>query len=335
MRNPIVAYCPAAIDACALYRMFIPHLHTPKSLFIFSTGRLPFDEIASAEVVQVQRQCTKDNIAALDGMKQLGQKIVYDLDDNLWNLPRYNLAKRAFDAYRHGFLIAMDKCDVLTVSTEALKTAVKTSTGLHKEIVVVPNAVDLEVMPKAPLQRRPGKVVIGWGGTNSHGGDVEEAWNALPKVLQESENAWLEVVGLPPPSRLEKHPRVRERAFVPVAEFYSRLATWNWDIMLAPLENNRFNRSKSNIKMLESAAMRAPCLVSPVQPYLDFIKYDKELEYLLCYTSKDWLRKLLDLVSEKERRDYLASRMLAVVKEHYSMEKVRDRWHNIYSDIVQ
>ena len=41
----------------------------------------------------------------------------------------------------------------------------------------------------------------------------------------------------------------------------------NVDISLAPLENNRFNQSKSNIKALEGTAIGVPMICSNVGPY--------------------------------------------------------------------
>src|SRR6202040_2211951 len=99
---------------------------------------------------------------------------------------------------------------------------------------------------------------------------------------EENPNMHFRMIGLPLPKSLVGHPKVKQLDYVPISEFTARFSSWAFDILLAPLEENPFNRCKSSIKMLEGAAIGAPVLVSPVKPYIDFIEHDKELEYLLC-----------------------------------------------------
>jgi hypothetical protein len=43
-----------------------------------------------------------------------------------------------------------------------------------------------------------------------------------------------------------------------------------WDVLLAPLKDDEFNQSKSDIKCVDAVAKSIPFLASPVQPYWDF-----------------------------------------------------------------
>lgn len=329
-----VAFAPANRDACALWRMFMPHLHTPGSKYLMSDGPMPIDEYANVKVAVVQRLCTKDNYAAIQIMRKMNIKVVYDLDDNLWDVPKSNPGWKILNYLHDGFTECAGISSVITVSTEALKVAVrkhlKELRGSGIEIVVIHNAVDFNLFAPAP-KRENEFFRVGWAGTNTHSGDVRQVFNQLPALLQANPKIQLEFVGLPAPAIIQDHERVRQRDFVPVGEYPSRLPSWHWDIMLAPLEDNVFNRSKSNIKILEAAAIGTPILVSDFGSYREFCSRHKELDYLLCRKASDWTTKILLLASEPEYGEYLAGIMLSVAKQEFDIAStVGNTWHAVF-----
>lgn len=333
----VVAYLPAWLDACALYRMFLPHCFTPKSKFLFNTEALPVNDFADAKVCVVQRQCTPENMAALKRMRSMGIRIVYDLDDNLWNLPAFNPGKRIFDTMRDGFTACIEQCDALTVSTEGLQSAIRSQfPRLKQPIFVVPNAVDLDLLHPPVLPKGEG-TVVGYAGTNTHVGDVNEAWAAIVDLVrgnQLPDYARFEFVGMPAPREILAHPKVRERDFVPIAEFFARFSSWAWDLSLAPLVEARFNLSKSCIKILEASAVGIPILVSPVGPYFRFTDLDPELKYLRCLSKDQWRRKIVEMIKEPERRKYYAERALAVTKKYFDIRNVAHIWMSVFESVV-
>lgn len=335
--NYIVAWLPAQIDACALYRMFIPHLHCPNSRFVFDTTGNPLHEFSEAKVAVVQRMCTEPNRMALEDIKAHGIKLVFDLDDNLWAVPKWSPARKIFDVLRPGFAVCAEICDAVTVSTQPLVSAAwQELRGRFKgEIHVVPNAIDFQLFKRPPLPKPEAKVIIGWGGSGTHDMDVVECWEVLPEVMAEAEDrVVMEFVNMYPPQKLRSHLSVRMHKWVPVAEYMARFATWGWDIVLAPLEENRFNRSKSNIKALEAAALGAVCLMAPVTPYLNFVEHHPDLKYLICWSKLQWKTKILELVNDHARRQHLAATMRQVVEEHYLIEKVIGTWQKVFDSLV-
>lgn len=428
-----VVFSPAGIDACAHYRMWIPHLNIPLSDYYF-TGwnddgtpkRLDLSRVLDKRVVIVQRQASVFNLKAMQAMHQVGLKIVYDLDDNLWNLPRGNPAKRVFEAHQQGFTMCAKESDIITVSTMGLKTAASVSLP-NKEIVVVPNAIDFNLLKKKEIERDDGCVVIGWGGSNTHLEDTRHVFDMMPQVLDACPNAVMEIVGSPPKkeatqevrclevlrreetikhgdkeekkivpyamvvedlktgerkeepyigytipkpvrkgkrvevqyvpldpesadklvgvalsrqvlmdSTLVQHPRYRFKMWTPIREFTNRLSGWAWDIAIAPLEECRFNTSKSNIKMLEAATLQIPCLVSNVQPYFEFCSLGGEdVKWLLCHSIDEWKSKLICLVNEPERRKYLGQKMYDTAKRYYDIAVVRENWKYVFRKVLQ
>ncbi len=325
---PKAAFLPAGIDACALYRMFMPHIRIEGSMFLFRRDRLRIQELNDYEVVVVQRQGTDANLKAMKLMKRAGKKLVYDLDDNLWSIPSANPGKQALESLEHGFSACAKEADVITVSTQGLKSAVQTALpSLRQEILVTPNGMDFDFFHPCPLDRDDGRVVLGWAGSNTHGDDIKDAWSVIPKLVEQHEQLWVEFVGMAPPKELEKHDRAKYKPWVPVGEFPNRFSSWSWDISLAPLVDNRFNRSKSCIKALESAAMKIPCLMSNVRPYTEFCALGgEELKWLLCETRKDWKDKLENLIIDGEYRKHLGSLMYHTAKKYFDMNTLKANW---------
>lgn len=329
-----IAFLPANQDACALFRLFMPHLHTPSSIYMFHAQGLEMSRIAGCEVVAVQRLCTKQNYEALKTLKRTGLKVIYDLDDNMWAIPSYNPAHRLFKQLEPGFRICATEADVITVSTEPLRVAVKKAIGKQcPPVEVIQNAMDFEwfhPLPDKLRTHRGDRVTIGWAGTNTHTGDVEQVFNLLPKLLDRVPNLYLEFVGLPAPNVIRQHPRVKERDFVPVAEWPARWASWQWDASFAPLNANKFNNSKSNIKALEAAALGIPCVVSDVAPYHDFCAKSPLLrENLLCRGIKDWEEKMMNVTIDSGLRRKLGAEMMRVGREFYDVSRSVARWKEL------
>jgi len=328
-------FLPAGIDACALYRMYIPHLNMERSMFLLRRGSIDIREIQHCKVALVQRQVSEHNRAAMIRIKQAGLKIIYDLDDNVWNLPSANPGKQAFDALRDGFEMCAREADMLTVSTRGLATAARTGFKLNKEIFIVPNAIDFKLFHRKNLLRDDGKIIVGWGGSNTHSEDLKDAVEVLPEIMDEYPHVSVEFVGAPADNKTMNHQQCRFRRWVPVAEYANRFASWGWDIEIAPLSDHRFNKSKSNIKMLEAASMRIPCLVSAIQPYEEFCALGgDDLNWLLCSNRKQWKEKLRTLINEPEYRQRLGDKMYQVASMYYNMEKVRELWGYAFKKVL-
>lgn len=335
--NPSIAFTPAGMDGCALWRMFLPHLNMPNSRFFFTMGQVPFDHIASSDVGCVQRMMEEGNIKYMELARTHDVRMIYDLDDNVWDMPAYNPARYAFEARREGLRNCIEWADVMTVSTNALrKHAIKEIGDLRNvvtkkpiPVVVIENYADLRLFKAHPVERDRDTIRIGWGGSNTHAGDLGYVWHMLPDLIEKHKNVELEVVGMPPPARLVGHPRVRVRNFCHVSEYWNRLATWDWDIFLAPLETNKFNKSKSGIKLIEAGAMKKPCLASYIDNYTAFAEQLPALKWLLCSVDFQWQTKLEELITNRALREELGQAMYENVKTNYNITSQVWRWDEV------
>lgn len=334
-----MAFMPANNDGCALYRMFMPHLYVPLAKYLYTGGPIKLDDCADVNVAVVQRLVTDKNYDTLVKMRGMGLKVIYDLDDDLWALQSANPAKQQLDPVLDSFKVCADICNIMTVSTDRIQSALRTAFKQwdnSDRVVVVKNAIDFRLFQRVNRNRPDDKVVVGWGGSNTHAGDIGAAWKAVEELLPEEPMMHFEVIGHEPPRKIATHPRVKVRQWVPTSEYPARFSSWSWDIALAPLDNNRFNRSKSNIKMLEAAAIEAPCLVSDVEPYREFIdRADGRLDYLICSSVQQWKDKIKELIHNVPKRQYLAKEMYNIAKVYFNVSVNATQWLRVAERVME
>ena len=91
------------------------------------------------------------------------------------------------------------------------------------------------------------------------------------------------------------------------------------DIIVAPLEDDKYNRSKSSIKFIESSSAMKPFVCSSVRPYNDDVE-DGVTGYL-CKTSDDWYSALSKLIESKEERQRIGKNAYNYVRDNFQIQK--------------
>ncbi|MBQ6975680.1 MAG: glycosyltransferase [Selenomonadaceae bacterium] len=110
--------------------------------------------------------------------------------------------------------------------------------------------------------------------------------------------------------------RIYEAQFVPYERYEHELATS--DIALLPLQDNKFNRGKSDLKFLECAACGVAALVSPVV-YSEVVK-DGENGFIF-YDNSDFAKKLETLIENRDKRREIVTAAYEYVKHNRLMSQ--------------
>jgi len=186
---------------------------------------------------------------------------VFELDDYLPNLPvkslyRSTIPKDILKALRQSVAL----CHRLVVSTPALGAALA---GMNDDIRVVPNFLPPRWWAGRQGQRRQGrKPRVGWGGGSSHTGDLELVADVVRALADEVEWVFFGMC----PERLR--PYVHEfHPGVFIDDYPAKLTSLDLDLAIAPLEDNLFNRCKTNLRLLEYGACGFPVICSDLEPY--------------------------------------------------------------------
>lgn len=206
--------------------------------------------------------------------QQFGYKVFADYDDLLCDLggektiPDYN----RFQLDPRDIGKVMERCcsglDGVTVASAFLKKALEERFGWDN-VKLLPNTVPGFAYGAVPRKSVESDIVrprVLYAGSTSHFkaghlGDFEGPWVPWMRRAASEGAVELHCFGYTVPDFLEGVP-VALHEFVPAVAFPQAVAAIRPDIYLAPLQENDFNRCKSDLKLLEAAAVGAALLGS-------------------------------------------------------------------------
>ncbi|MDK2126394.1 glycosyltransferase [Parachitinimonas caeni] len=319
---PVVLAHPADAMGCGHYRIIHPLHHLNEALKI--EGYASFELFQTAEAARlkpdtllVQRQITAPQIEVLRNHRDcLNTFIVYELDDYLPNLPlksahRKDMPKDVIRSLRRG----LDLCDRFVVSTEALAEAFS---DYHRNTVVVHNSLPPKLWGQLQGQRRTSaRPRVGWAGGASHTGDLELIADIVKELAFEVDWVFMGMC----PDKLK--PYIREfHGGVPIEQYPAKLASLNLDLALAPLENNLFNRCKSNLRLLEYGACGFPVICTDIAPYQGDLPVTR-----VRNKHKDWIDAIRAHLADLDATARQGDALQAAVRERWLLQGDRlDAW---------
>ncbi|QEQ93583.1 glycosyltransferase [Streptomyces phage Zuko] len=313
-------------SGCQAYRIRFPFMAMKEMdptlvLGIGTTIRPEAKELA--DVIIGQRVCMKGPSSLWVRWAKEGQKkLVYELDDDLWNIDPSN--ERAYYYFndrdlQRRLLENIKLAHVVTVSTPELAEMVWEKTR-HPNIHVIPNAVPAWLTDHEPGQNHH----VGWGGSPTHHGDFGLLRQGMKKFLQHNPDKTFHTIGMDYAEwmKLPKGQCVHT-PWVPTPEDFFR--TIDYLVGVAPLADTVFNRSKSDIKFLELAALGIPTLASDVAPYRSIKDGDTGV---LIKNDHEWGRTLKATVDEPETFHEMGERARQYVVENRTTTHTAPMWYN-------
>src|SRR6185437_11045349 len=125
--------------------------------------------------------------------KERGKKIVAEFDDFFdANEDNPNLLEHKISQAPEVLRVLATIADMVTCTNKHLAKRLK---ELNKNVVVLPNYMDLERWVKPYLKNDTGFINIGWAGSTSHYNDLEMIVEPLKRILAEFPNVRLYIMG--------------------------------------------------------------------------------------------------------------------------------------------
>lgn len=276
-------------QGCAWHRAHTPGVELEKRGHeVIMTDKVRSPEVIWADVLVGQRLFEPAAIQAFRTANRLGKLTVYDIDDDLWSIHPSN---PAYLFWKGANLEGVE--ELLRVST-TVTTTCQTLHGIlrrfNDNVKVLPN-----MLPEWGVEHIPSKdghLRLGWAGGSSHEPDFAVVRDVLLQLLTRYDNLEVLLMGADP-RWLPAHKRISHIPTLPGHLYQENIR--QFDIAFAPLVDNRFNRSKSDLKVLEYATLGIPSVASKVTPYVD-------TPALLARNDKDWLRLLSRLIEDSDYR---------------------------------
>ncbi len=324
-RKPVIAILPerlgvGLLSPCAYIRLLQPLDH-PAIGGGFSLVMTDAESVldCQADIIVTQRYGVP-NVAAADALaahaRRTGASLVYDLDDDLLNIPQAH--PDAAELRPKGRVVRrmLDHADIVWVSTPGLAARLA---PIRPDAVVIENRLDERIWTHSPtatpFQDDPIRILC--MGTNTHDRDFAMLQPALVRLKEEyGDRVVIDVLGMTSRNDL---PAGLNRIGPPphAGQSYPGFVNWltsvqpAWHVGLAPLVDGPFNRCKSPIKAMDYAAMGLFVLASDTPVYQGSIA-DGSAGQLVPNDPRAWYIALEWLLRDQDKRRSVAAQARAL-----------------------
>ena len=284
----------ADYSGCGHWRMIWPEqvMNAHNKAVVHGTTVMNGDarQYTGVKGVRIQRQATPQQLNFIKFLREVADKqnfrLIYEIDDICFaeDIPDYNKFKGAFTdpQIRKSAQEIMAMCDEITVTCPFMRDYYRDKTG-NKNVTVIPN-----FMPKFWLGNRSNitramknfednkkKPRILYAGSGAHfdvdnnvgqKDDFEHVNSVITKTVDKYQWVFLGAfpLSLKPlvmSGKIEFHPWSR------LFEYGDKLRDLNVNMIVAPLQDNVFNRSKSDLKYIEACALGLPIACQDICTY--------------------------------------------------------------------
>jgi glycosyltransferase involved in cell wall biosynthesis len=304
-----IAYLARPRNGNGFYRGIAPmtavgqlYRHQVRELPIEDGKGIPQPDVRDVDVLHVHRFCEDRALRLARAAKEAGAAVVWDNDDDHGSTPRGVAYERVWTGFAWDRrLVAMKRmfrfADLVTTTTERLAEQLRGHGAPHVE--VIENYIPDHFM--RPDRRSHAGVVIGWVAGLEHAADVARLpiRETLQRLLDERSDVKVISFGL---SLGLEGDRYHHIPGVEILELGASII--DFDLGIAPLADIDFNRSRSNVKLKEYAAVGIPWLASPIGPYAAM----GEKQGGRLVPDDRWYEELSRLIDRPRERRKLAKR---------------------------
>lgn len=321
--RPRVLALPADDSGSGIYRVCLPAgAATEKDLAAVRIAAgypapVQFERLG-IQALFSQRQVDDNHLQALAELRDLlpGLRVVMDFDDLLTAVSPHSYHHRTMWKDMPQRLRALGgMIDCLTVSTAPLAEEML---AYHADVRHIPNGIDprLWVPRPAPVRAGGAKLRVGWAGGISHAGDLKQIEKVVAELAGEVDWVFLGMtLDSLQPYLTEFH------LGVPFADYPRKLAELDLDLAIAPLELNRFNECKSNLRLLEYGALGIPVVATDILPYRCGLPVT-----LVDNRPQSWLRAIRERIGERDALQRDGAILREAVLRDWTLEKTLPAW---------
>lgn len=261
---------------------------------------------------------------------------VIEVDDNYVDVPPWNEAYHSFrngSSYRRIATDCLRNADAIVVTTTHLG---RTYEAFNDHVYVVPNSLDFKGDRKfvgwdTVSPRKHSGIRIGWIGGRSHFNDLMMVAPALREVLEANPNVTLcmvnsalrlscETMGKPYPFDNLKNVHYTDNS-VAINRYASFMASFGYDIGIAPLVDCNFNRSKSNLRWLEYSALKIPTVATEISHFKETINPGVTGLLVKDNDLRKWKESIEFLVKDESAREAIGRSAYKQVKTKFNVAK--------------
>ena len=287
-----------------------------------------------ADILVLCRNCTPKNLWVLRWAQKHKKKVVYELDDNFFQisldteLGRYHRNPVRLFVLRKIF----ECCDRVNVYSESLYDIASQFTPDVKKIQPY---FDFSIIEKATRRTHLETIKVAYSTSRIDHDALSIIFEtALRKILETYPRVQVFIWGHIP-ERLRGLTNVRLMKYEAnynrfVHSFYQE----GFDIGLAPMIDDEFHRSKTNNKFREYGGCEVAGIYSNVPLYAECVQ-DGVTGLLVDNTEAEWQGALERLILDDKLRNLIRVSAKEYVKKHYSYENSVMRWRQTFEELEE
>ena len=282
---------------------------------------------------------------ALIGMlfRKYGKKIVFDIDDLIWEIQPDNSSYATYKPGSEGRAVVTDivnEVDYVTVTNNYLKNAlIHYTKKTDDKVMVFPNRIDLDLYKWRGTPIKKSTVRIGYFGSSSHFNDLSDRnfIDGITRLMDEYPNLELLTIGAMLAS-LKKKFGVRY-----INDFgHQDLYTWvgmmpeklkEVDIYAVPLVESTYCKCKSSIKFIEMGSTCKPGCWQKIRQYESIVEHG--VNGFLCRTADDWYKNLKKLIDDPKLREKMGKEAFKTVEKDWQMKNNVQVYKDFFTKMME
>ena len=312
----------AKTNGVTYHRLFMPYgqIERTTDIEFFATPQIDtitIQEVESFDAIIFNRNISQkfDPAPIYVKCKAAGTKLILDIDDH-WNLyPGHVL----FSHYQqtNSALCCIDQlkdADFITTTNGYLRDEIIKLGIDKKKVTICRNAIDSEEKQFKQEFTKENKMF--WQGSTTHALDLELLSDIEEPITLGGyfySDEWFNMCAK------IKQPLIKNN--LPVDEYMNLYNETS--IALIPLKDNKFNRSKSELKMIEAGWAHKAVVVSDVEPYRVLI--DNGVNCFVAKSKADFKKYSELLLKNEDLQVNLAGELHELIKSRYLIENVNIR----------
>ena len=351
----ITTIYPQEESGAALYRLNIPNswMEDKTDFFRFSnyTGFEKINEqgFYETDIFVVTRvfdtRGVKEVSETAGRLKTCGAKIVLDLDD-YWVL---NKAHISYQHYKDNNLTEIIKenirlADYITCSTDYLASK---AAHINPNITVVKNVPYADKFHQyVPVHRPAPYVRFGWFGGAQHAEDIALMTEGMRKLCNDSSldgKYTLALAGYNDnpsynyyQSVFSNNGRNKQYGVIPARSVYEYMYGYNdVDVTYAPVNVTEFNKSRSELKVVEAGWMGKTIICSDMDYYKQHIKHGENGFLVSKSNPMGWYKYTKQLILDKDLREGMAKNLHEYVMKTFPPGEIFSKKANLYRRIYK
>lgn len=342
-----------------------------ESIFISDDNiNIESELLNDVDVVHFHANCSKNELLMnkLFEMQSKGCKLIMDLDD-FFEIPETN---PSYEYYTNNLTKPIKKnllkVNYITTTTKEFKNELKKWT--LKPIFIFPNVIDTSLEQYTNYENEFKKIRIGFIGGSSHQKDIEILKGTIERLGDYNDKIqWIiggfDVNDIPELSNWNVFEQILTNDYTTLNSDYKdyllrydrndypdvdnmpyrrlwcknihNYATLfnNIDVLVAPLVNNKFNRMKSELKVIEAGNFGKLFIGSDLSTYNNVIENNKNGILISPFNNeKGWSNAIKKIIDDKEYYNMLKTNLKKTIQDKYNIKKWTEKRINFYKDII-